>query len=364
MTTRRVIGCMTGTSLDGLDLALVEIHGRGEAMHATFIRGTSTPFGDLAPHLRALAEQKPHSAHDIARIARNFSLLHASAAHQLLGSDRCDFICVHGQTVFHAPPLSWQLFQPAPLAHALGVPVCFDLRQADLAKGGQGAPITPIADAILMRGVSGAWAVANLGGFCNITLGTNSQAGSNSSITTANITARDVCSCNQLLDSIARSALNLPFDMDGQAALTGTVRPAALADLESILQSQQAACRSLGTGDELGNWSVRHSHGATGPDLAATACAAIARQIHLATAGCTTLLLAGGGVRNKALFRALASHPTARVATTQEIGVPPEYREAICFAILGALCQDRIPITLPQVTGCTAPAPISGCWTS
>src|SRR5690349_11659226 len=138
---RRVVGCMTGTSIDALDASLVEIDGHGLAMRAKPVRNLTRDLGDLAPRLRALAEQQPMTAGQIAAIARDFALLHASAILELLAGEKADLICVHGQTVFHQPPLSWQLMQPAPIAQAVGCPVVYDLRQADLAAGGQGAPI-------------------------------------------------------------------------------------------------------------------------------------------------------------------------------------------------------------------------------
>lgn len=345
---------MTGTSLDGLDCAVVEISGHGLEMSARFVRASSTRLGTVAVPLRALADQQPMSAGEIAGVARELALAHASAVEELLGGESVDLVCVHGQTVFHAPPMSWQLMQPAPIARAARCPVVFDLRAADLAAGGQGAPITPIADYVLFRSLAPV-AVANLGGFCNVTVVENAGV--------EGVKARDVCACNQLLDQIARSLLHCAYDEGGSRAARGTVHEEALIDLEGVLAVQANARRSLGTGDELGEWISRFRAHVSPEDLAATACEGLAQAIVGAVpAGVERLLLAGGGLRNATLARALASCALCRVGPTDAHGVPAAFREAMEFAVLGALCQDGVPITLPQVTGCAAPAPLAGAW--
>src|SRR5688572_27590300 len=103
---------MTGTSIDSLDAALVEVRGRGLEMVATLVGGISRGLGALAPRLRRLAEQQPVTAGEIAAILREFGVLHAAALRELMAGRRPDLVCAHGQTVYHAPPLSWQLMQP------------------------------------------------------------------------------------------------------------------------------------------------------------------------------------------------------------------------------------------------------------
>lgn len=354
MRTRLVVGCMTGTSLDGLDAALVAVEGEGLGMRARLVRSVAAPLGALGAGLRSLAEQKPMTAGEIAALARDFALLHADAAKDVLGGERAGLACVHGQTVFHKPPLSWQLFQPAPLARALGCPVVYDLRQADLAAGGQGAPITPLADWVLYRRLAdetGRATILNLGGFCNFT---TLPAGEDLSA----IRAGDLCACNQLLDALARAVLRAPYDADGAAACSGQVHDEALEDLLGVMRAQGRPGRSLGTGDELTDWIARWRHQAPGPDLARTACTGIAETVAERLTDPGPILLAGGGVKNRGLAAALASACPAAVRPLEGA----EAREATCFAVLGALCQDRVPITLPQVTGVAGPAPVAGVW--
>lgn len=363
MTTLRrlVVGCMTGTSLDGLDVALVEIEGRGLDMTPRFLRGASKPLGSVGPVLRRISEQQPMPAGEMARAALQLGELHARAVGELLAGTACDLVCVHGQTVFHQPPVSWQMINVFPIARALGTPVVFDLRQADLTWGGQGAPITPIADALWLRGVRVPWAVVNLGGFCNVTRGGGVRPG----VSPDEIRAGDVCACNQLLDGVAREALGCDFDEGGTHAIRGAVSGEALADLVRVLGAQHRAGRSLGTGDEALDWVRRHRSALSGPDLARTACEGVAARVVESVRGADGLYLAGGGERNHALVEAItriaARDLGATVRPLADLGLPGAYREAAHFAVLGALCQDRVPITLPGVTGCTA-APVSGAW--
>lgn len=363
--TRLAVGCMTGTSIDSIDAALVEISGRGLDMTARFIRGASAPLGDLVPRLRRLAQQHPMTAGEIATLSRDFSLAHIPVIRDALAGARPDLICIHGQTVFHQPPISWQMLTPAVIAHAVRAPVVFDLRAADLAAGGQGAPITPIADWVLFRHWADRLALINLGGFSNYTAwSTPAQRADAADPAPQNfpdIFGGDLCVCNQLLDMLARERLGRGYDEGGRIAATGSPDAAAMAELVSLLETQRCAGRSLGTGDELASWASRHSSLPT-PVILRTACEAIAESIIAGVKPEFPLLVGGGGVHNAALLDALARGCRHGVHPTDAAGVPVAYREAACFAVLGALCQDRIPISIPRITGVPDPAPIAGAW--
>jgi 1,6-anhydro-N-acetylmuramate kinase len=312
------------------------------------------PFADV---LRELANAGAATAERIATAARDYSEFHAEVvgeaiAHAGVGS--VDLVSVHGQTVFHRAPVSWQLFNPWPLVRRVGAPVVFDLRGADLAAGGQGAPITPLADWVLFRRPSRV-VVVNLGGFCNVTrlpVDRGDPGG---------IVAGDVCACNHVLDGVARLSLGREFDEDGAAAAAGRVHEEAVRDLEMALASQAGSRRSLGTGDEAGAWAHRWRE-RLGHDLVRCAVEGVARVVARACDGGGGVLLAGGGARNRVLARRIAELVGGEVTTTASAGVPIESREAACMAVLGALCQDRVAVTLPRVTGVAAPAPIAGCW--
>jgi len=388
---RYVVGCMSGTSLDGLDAALVRLEGRGLDIRPRFIRGASRPIGPAAAGLRALATGAALTAGEIASLSLAFAESHADVVDELLPhapGGRVDLVAVHGQTVHHAPPASWQLLNPWPISRRARCPVVFDLRGADLAAGGQGAPITPIFDWLAFRDPFEDVAVVNLGGFCNLT---HLPAGGGVEA----VRGADVCACNHILDAVARAALNASFDEDGHAALAGTSHPTAEGELRSLLERQGAGGRSLGSGDEAAAW-VRAWLGRLSPnDLARTAAEGVGAVIGGACTklGCTRVLLAGGGARNAALVGAIGralgacdgagergrrgtrhaggdGHGEVRVRPTDDLGVPGAYREATAMGVLGALCRDGVPITLPEVTGCgsedgpTRAAPLSGCWTN
>ncbi len=350
---RLVAGCMTGTSIDALDVAVLRLRHFGPRLHAKLEATSTVPLGALAAPLRRLANQEAMTAGEIARLQREFAALHLAALKPLHERHKLNLVAVHGQTVFHAPPDSWQLFQPAPLAHGLGVPVVCDLRAADLANGGQGAPLTPLADFILLRHGSEDRAVANLGGFCNLTRLPGSHD-------LDRIAGADICACNQVLDAVARAVLDAAFDRDGHHALAGHPDERAASQLAGLLRRQAKSSRSLGTGDEAGAW-VGRQRGLGPADLAASACAAVATVIAEAANGAQRLILAGGGVRNRRLVLELTARSACPVVLSDELGVPAAYREAMGWAVLGALCQDRQAIALPQVTNAERPA-IAGLW--
>jgi anhydro-N-acetylmuramic acid kinase len=358
---RLVAGCMTGTSLDALDVALVEVTGRGLDLRAKVRGGVTRPLGSLARHLRRLAEQEPLTAGEIAARAREFALRHLAALRHAAGRKRLDFVAVHGQTVFHAPPLSWQLLNPAPLAEGLGVPVVYDLRAADLARGGQGAPITPLSDYVFFRAPDHARLIVNLGGFCNVTWLPPVPRGADHAAALRRIGGGDVCACNQLLDALARVLLKAPYDRGGCHAARGRVREAPFRDLRRLLDAQARGGRSLGTGDELRGWLVKYRNRCAAEDLARCTCAAIAETIVARAKRAGELILAGGGVHNATLREELSRRAGVPVRLSDACGVPAAYREAAGMAVLGALCQDRVPITLPQVTGVRR-APVAGHW--
>ena len=345
MRERWAIGTMTGTSLDALDVSLVRASGEGMALRVTTEAHATHDLGSLRPRLRAACEGAPASAGSLAALAREFGDLHATAARAIADGHRVDLAAIHGQTVFHAPPDSWQLVNPWPVAHALGCPVVSDLRGADLALGGQGAPITPLADWILLRHAEPT-AVVNLGGFCNITW-LPAEADGPSAIGGA-----DICPCNHLLDAAARVALREPFDRDGRTALSGTPDAAAAHDLGALLERASRSGRSLGTGDEAVGWVTRQARMLAPDCLLATVATAIGTHVgRTAASRARRLVLAGGGARNGAVTAAIArAAPDAQTLASPSVGLPLEARESAEMAVLGLLAWDGHPITLPAVT--------------
>ena len=354
MDTRQVIGCMTGTSLDAIDCALVQVAGSGLMARFEVLDFISESLGDLSAHLRMLAEQEAHPVRDAATCARELALAHARLLAPWCAERAIDFVCVHGQTVWHRPPVSWQLMNLPVLAHELGVAVVGDLRAADLAAGGQGAPITPLADFLLFEQQDEPRTVVNLGGFCNITR----LPGDGDS---AAVRGADICACNHVLDAVARRCFDRPYDHNGEQAAAGSIDHAAYAALAELLLMQREDHRSLGTADELVSWVETWQQRIPGRDCARSACAALAETIAGSVGGSSRVLLAGGGVRNRTLVAEITARCRAPVELTDAYGVAGEQREAVAMAVLGTLCADRVPITLPAVTG-VARAPVAGVW--
>lgn len=352
---RYAIGCMTGTSLDGLDAVLVEAEGTGLNMRVRAIAHAEADLGELKDDLRAVAAGSPTSAGDFARIALRLGELHAMAIEGLVEREgvRLAACALPGQTVFHRPPNSLQLINPWPVALRLGCPVLHDLRGADIAAGGQGAPITPIADWVLFRSESEDRAIVNLGGYCNVT---TLPAGS----PPPSVRGFDVCACNQVLDACARSVLGRPFDTDGRAARAGTPDESATAELSHMLQAQASAGRSLGTGDECTGWVEQHAPLAPS-DLMASAAWAVGTVVGERLADLGNPILAGGGSRNRALVAAI-ERVAGPCKTTADHGVDVQHREAGCIAVLGLLALDGVRYTLHGATGRAVDLSAEGSW--
>ncbi len=368
---RHIIGCMTGTSIDGIDAAVVRIRGRGVSMHATFLCLASLPLGRCEGPLRRLAAQEPMTAGEIARLMSDFATLHADACREAWKDARDshgappspDLVAAHGQTVFHQPPHSWQLFQPAPLAAAIGAPVVCDLRQADLAAGGQGAPLTPLADAMLFARPGTPVHVVNLGGFCNVTILPPATEGADESSRLEQlrrIRGHDVCPCNHLLDEIARRGMGRPYDSDGREAMTGRADGSMRREVRDMLEAVGRDGRSLGTGDELGTFATRLLEIASPADAAATVCAAIADLAASTLPDQGPVFLLGGGARNERLVQEF--NRAAGRGRVEAAPMAPEAREAACWAVLGALAQDGVDVSLAGVTG-RGPCRPAGLWT-
>ena len=333
---RTVVGTMTGTSMDGVDAVAVQIDGFGESMSASFINMESCDLGNARTVLQQLATSGGSQAE-----LDNAELLVGditAKAITKLNLDAIDLIALHGQTVFHKPPKSVQLINTDPIAARYPCTILTDPRQADLQLGGQGAPITPLADWIMFRSTEISTAIVNLGGFCNVTL-----LPANCNIN--QIQGFDVCCCNLLLNAIAKERIGTEFDLNGDSAMRGKSDEKICTMLFEYLSEQSHEQRSLGTDDDIGDYALQIGKHLATEDLLASATKAIGACIY-GSMSAQRILLAGGGVHNKALVEA-----TVNNGTTELLGVPTQAREAMAMAILGALAQDGVSITLPQITG-------------
>lgn len=333
---RVVVGTMTGTSMDAVDAVTVEIVGHGLEMQTSFHSMASTPIGEIQNELKELSCQSmPQYDRDLALQVGQVT----AKTIQKLNLTGIDLIALHGQTIYHKPPTSIQLIDPTPIIKQFECTVLNDPRQADLTLGGQGAPITPLADWVMFRSLKQSTAIVNLGGFCNITL-------IPADCEIDEIRGCDVCCCNLILDAIARDRLDTPFDEGGEHACNGTVDNEFASWLTYQLQTQQDSGQSLGTGDDLGTPVIQQGKHLQTSDLLATVTHAIGSVISNATNEFERVLIAGGGAQNKALQNSIKHD-----GLIDEAGVPLQAREGMAMAILGALSTDGISITLSQVTG-------------
>jgi 1,6-anhydro-N-acetylmuramate kinase len=370
---RYIVGCMTGTSLDGLDVVLMRVEGTGLSLHAAYLGSVHRPMGDLAETLRSMASGEAHPPINYMLSSRSLGMLHAEAVTELVqrflpGDASLNLIVAHGQTVWHAPEdgVSWQLFDPMPCVRALRTPVCFNLRQADLVAGGQGAPITPLADWVLYRHPQKHRLVVNLGGIINVTL--IAPESSTTQPASGGIEGGDVGPCNILIDGLVRRLFpGKTYDHDGQIAATGT----AYLDVFHALEQHPALFgeghHSLGREDFPDEWFntlLRTLKSKMSPaDIIASAVEAVATMLTaVAAPRAQEMILAGGATHNPVLVeRIKALSPFEQVLTSDEVGLPVEAREAAAFAVLGALSQDGVPITLPSITGASHPGR-AGMW--
>jgi 1,6-anhydro-N-acetylmuramate kinase len=364
---RIAVGFMCGTSLDGLDAVWIEARGAALDLRARVLGHAETGLGALGPGLARAARQEPLSVAELARLAVGLGRLHAELLATRPDLPAPELIAVHGQTLYHGPEASFALFDGTALLAAVPCNVVSELRLVDRAAGGEGAPITPLADALLLAGPEPR-AIYNLGGFCNVTrLPARGQS-------TEGIAGLDVAPCNQLLDGAARRFLGQPYDPEGSHAARAQALPALVAALVARLSPPTPADRaakrprSLGTGDEA--WALLDllaEHPV--PTALASLSVALAQVLATAAGDARQVCLFGGGTRHRtlvaALERQLAQRPVGvelTIGSPEDPALTAQAREGAAMAILGLAAADGLAITLPQVTGRRATQHLDGRW--
>jgi len=363
---------ISGTSHDGIDVAIVDlVAGPGGTLTGAIDFVTTTGY---PPRLREriIAALPPaRVGFDVAceldaGIGQAFAAAAAAALEAyaaLPGAGPVDAICSHGQTVFHwvtegAARGTLQLGQPAWIAEATGLPVVSDLRAADLAAGGQGAPLVPILDRLLLapfRARGQRAAAVNLGGIANITV----------CAPQAEPVAWDIGPGNALIDAVVTAAPGAAtYDRDGALAAAGSVLPALLDEL--LAEPYFALSPPKSSGKELFRLgyvedALRRAGTAPAlPDLVATLTELTAVTVADAAraAGASVLVASGGGVRNPVLMRRVAgllAGTGTRVAVSDELGVPSDAKEAVAFALIGWATLHGLPANVPSCTGAAGP---------
>lgn len=349
------LGLISGTSLDGIDAALIERAGDDVRL----IQAATSPYPEV---LRDALRRIAGGNGDVVSLYRcdlAVGDVFATAASSLLeASDTAPSavraIGSHGQTVWHQPRehFSVQIGDGARIALHTGITTICDFRRADLAAGGEGAPLAPIFHRATLAG-SDPRAVLNLGGIANLTL---LRPGNE-------VRAFDVGPGNTLLDALARERLGTPFDRDGKWAAGGNADPALLEALLADPWFTTPPPKSTGPEYFHLDWVRRRPRARVlaAPDLAATLGALTARSVAHALAdfgpGTRRMYVCGGGVHNSALMRGLqAEMPDVEVASTSAAGVDPDFVEAMCFAWLAGETLAGRPGNLPDVTGASRAA--------
>ena len=365
---RVVVGLMSGTSLDGVDAAVVRLEGSGAALTVEPLAFVSEPYDDaLRAALAACVEARTSDVRLVSQLHARLGERFADVARAALGAagvGRPDLVGSHGQTVQHVPDAedcagvptrsTLQIGSPAVIAARLEAPVVADFRAGDLALGGQAAPLAPYLDGALFASPDEARVLLNLGGIANLTVlppgGPPRQA-------------FDTGPANMVLDALALRLTGQPVDEGGALAASGTPDEALVADL--LAHPFFAAPPPKSTGrEDFGAAFVDRVVGRGGEpaDLLATAVALTARSVaeavrrHVRPAP-ARVVCSGGGVHNAVLMRALGEAlAPVPVETTAAHGLDPDAKEAVLFAVLAHEWAEGVRTGLPPVTGARAPA--------
>jgi anhydro-N-acetylmuramic acid kinase len=415
-----VAGIMSGTSADGINVALVRIEGRGLNTRLQLLAHREYPYpAQVRRAVLAAMNARRASVAELARL--NFLLpeLYAEAVQQTLHSFQqsptaspsqvdfslagtkkrrspassraaaltCELVGCHGQTLYHqgepAPYLgrrlstTWQVGDGSVLAARLRLPVVSDFRPADLAAGGQGAPLVPYLDYLLFRHPRRGRILQNIGGIANLTaIPAGAKPGQ--------VTAFDTGPGNMVIDALARELFRKPFDRDGALAGRGQANSRLLAELLGERFFRRPPPKTAGReqfGREFTADFLRRCRGMNRHDVLATATAltaeSIAASVRAVLAGLPAsplpglpgrlsqrarfhdFFVSGGGANNKTLMRMLADRLTAlqlRIATTDEQGLPAPAKEAVAFAVLAYQTWQRQASNIPSATGAGRPA--------
>lgn len=374
---RRIVGLMSGTSVDGIDAALVELSGAQDAPSVRLLAFEDRPFPDaVRSGIFELFDPVKATVDKLGRMSYVLGELYAEAALSVireagLSSSEVDAVASHGQTIWHSPDevqfcgqnarCTVQIGEGAVIAQRTGLVTVSDFRVADLAAGGQGTPLVPFTEYLLYRSTKRTRLLQNIGGIGNMTV---LPAG----CAPEDVYAFDTGPGNMLIDAVVSAATEgrERYDRGGAMAARGHVDERLLAQLRAepyyTLPLPKSTGRELfGTqyAERIFVWG--REHGLSWEDLAATATELTAWSIAdayeryvLPKYKAAELLVGGGGSYNKTLLGRLAARFErfgVEVKTQEDLGFSSDAKEAVAFAILGDRCLAGLPNSLPGVTG-------------
>lgn len=377
-----VAGIMSGTSADGIDVALVQTNGTDLKL----LSHHQVPYAKQVREKILAVMNATACVADLSRLNFLLGQLYADAVEdaQRESNLQCELVGCHGQTIYHqgtpAPFLghdiacTWQLGEGAVLAARLGVPVVSDFRPADMAEGGKGAPLVPFLDYMLFRDSKSGRIVQNLGGIANLTAIPANAA-------PEELVAFDTGPGNMVIDAVARELFNRAFDRDGRFAAKGKPLIAILGKLLRASYFQQPPPKTAGReqfGREFVRDFLRLCADQDKHDVIATATALTSRSIEMAIRrfllglkGDSNILqvsqigrypemiVSGGGTKNSTLMQMLIADMARLkigVRSTDEFGLPSEAKEAAAFALLAYQTWHHQPSNVPSATGAKRPA--------
>jgi len=366
---RWFLGLISGTSADGVDAALVSFDDNGVLAAPAFAQTTAYPASLRASLLECMRSDAALSLQTLGALDQRVAQAFADAALRLIRSapiSAQDVVAIgsHGQTLFHAPggdyPHTLQIGDPSSIAALTGIDTVADFRRADMAAGGQGAPLAPALHAAQWRSATEPRAVVNLGGIANVTVLPAAPD--------EPVVAFDSGPANCLMDSWHALHRGGPVDTDGRWARQGSVAASLLNAMRGDPYFARRGPKS--TGREYFDTAWLRGHLAAQPkltpvDVQATLLALTVETVAAALeqSGASSIFLCGGGARNQTLVSSLARQlKDADIRKTDELGIPADDVEAVAFAWLAMRHVDRLPGNLPSVTGATRPAILGGCY--
>jgi anhydro-N-acetylmuramic acid kinase len=331
---------MSGTSLDGIDAAIIETDGQQEVIPGPAL---TIPYQDsFRERLRSVLG----GGGPVTEVEGELTRLHARAVEQFVArhpETRIDIIGLHGHTILHRPTehRTWQLGDGALLANILGIDVVADFRSADVAAGGEGAPLAPLFHTALAAALPKPLAILNIGGVANVTwIGEGSE-----------VLAFDIGPGNALIDDWVWQHIGAAADIDGAFAFGGRASEAHIVRFLAYPFFERPPPKSLDRDDFLKlvpDGLSLHDGAATLTEMTAAATAAAVRHF---PAPPLEWLICGGGRRNPALMGALRRRLSAPVHPVEEVGWNGDALEAQAFAYLAVRSVRGLPLSLPSTTG-------------
>lgn len=327
-----ILGLMSGTSLDGIDLALCRFSDGGSTY--SIIRAVTLPYSEEWKGFLRSTEQA--SGDELERRNRVYGEFLGNSCNGFLSGERVDYIASHGHTIFHEPAkgITYQLGSGERIAAVTGIPVVNDFRITDVRLGGQGAPLVPIGDRMLFGEYQ---YCLNIGGFANVSYEENGKR-----------IAFDIAPVNYVLNRIARR-LQLEFDEGGKISATGTYIASIGAQLDGLPFYAAAPPKSLGR-----EWVEQHVFPLLGEehapaDLLHTFAVHAAKQVAKVLSGKGKALVTGGGAYNTFFIGELQKNSVAEIVVPDAQTV--NFKEALIFALLGYLRVHGKVNALASVTG-------------